>query len=145
MPVIVVGADTPLGLAVTERFLDPRREVRVFVSDPEVASDLRRRGAKVALGDVSDDSHLAGAALHCHSLVFVAQAAVDERERSFAADPATVLAAWARAAEAAGVRRVLWLADVPVPPSAVAETAVIDPNRPDAVEEVYRLDAASSI
>ncbi len=60
MPVIVVGADTPQGRAVVEGLVEPGREVRAFVSDPIVGAELRDMGVKVALGDVSDDSHIQG-------------------------------------------------------------------------------------
>lgn len=145
MPVIVVGADTPLGSQVTARLFDPEREVRVFVSDPDSAEHYRRLGAKVALGDVSDDSHVAGAALNCHSAVLVEEAARDERTRSFAADPESVMTSWKRAVESAGVKRVLWLARSPVPPTDAPEVAVVDPGGTEAVEEIYRLDAAREI
>ena len=62
MPVIVVGADTEPGRVVLQALLEPGREVRAFVSDEKVAEQLRALGVKVALGDVSDDSHLEGAA-----------------------------------------------------------------------------------
>ncbi len=67
MPVIVVGADTEIGLASIEGLLARQGEVRAFVTDPEVGASLRERRVKVALGDVSDPSHIEAAAL---SLLF---------------------------------------------------------------------------
>ena len=84
MPVIVVGADTEPGRVVLQALLEPGREVRAFVSDEKVAEQLRALGVKVALGDVSDDSHLEGAATNCFSAVLITQASSDGRERSFA-------------------------------------------------------------
>lgn len=140
---MVVGADTERGRRITERFLDPEREVRAFVTDPSSAEDLKGGGAKVALGDVSDDSHLAGACLNCFSVVLVADAAHDERIRSFAADPSKVLEGWARAVDAAAVQRVIWvMSEDSAPEVAVEEVAVVDADDPDLVEAVFRLDAA---
>jgi uncharacterized protein YbjT (DUF2867 family) len=84
MPVIVVGADTSQGRAVVEGLLEPGREVRAFVSDPDAGAELRELGVKVALGDVSDDSHVQGACTNCFTAVLVTEAARDGRERSFA-------------------------------------------------------------
>ena len=53
MPVIVVGADTPVGLSIVSALIEPDREVRAFVTDAEVGVSLKARGVKVALGDVS--------------------------------------------------------------------------------------------
>jgi len=150
MPVIVIGADTPVGAAIVEVLATEDREVRAFVSDPAAAGELRRRGIKTALGDVSDGSHVGGAALNCFDAVLVGQAATDGRERSFAADPAGVAAAWAEGLADAGVRRAIWVvADpeiVPPVPHAV-EVAVVDATV--AVEavaaEVRRLDDAPAV
>lgn len=142
---MIVGADTTTGHAITERFLDPRREVRVFVSDPDAAAQFREVGAKVAIGDVSDDTHIAGACLNCFSVVLVAEAATDERERAFAADPHKVMKAWARAVDTASVSRVIWVTDDDPPPVEVEEVAVVESAQPDVPEAVHRLDDAKSI
>lgn len=143
---MVVGADTERGRRIAERFLDPDREVRAFVTDPATAEDLKGSGAKVALGDVSDDSHLAGACLNCFSVVLVADAAHDDRTRAFAADPARVLEGWARAVDSAEVQRVIWVMSGDAAPVVhVEEVAVVDPEDPDLVEAVFRLDAAQRI
>jgi len=145
MPVIVVGADTEAGLAVISELADPGREIRAFVSDPEIASDLKRRGVKVALGDVSDDSHVEAAALHCFTAVLVAEAARDNRERSFAENEPDVLAAWGRAVTNAQVSRVIWVYDG-VPPSIdVPEVATVSPADTDLAQQVARLDDARVI
>ena len=84
MPVIVVGADTPVGLSIVSALIEPDREVRAFVTDPDVSASLKAQGVKVALGDVSDPSHVGGACLNCFSAVLVTEAARDDRERAFA-------------------------------------------------------------
>jgi putative NADH-flavin reductase len=145
MPVIVVGADTPIGERILERFAGSDRELRAFVTDPGVALTWRARGVKVAVGDVSDDSHLSGACLNCFSAVLVMTAAEDDRERAFAPSPPAVLASWAKAAAVAGVRRMIWVGDIPPPSSSGPEVAMVSPGHPDLVEEVHRLDAVSAL
>lgn len=114
MPVIIVGADTPLGAATMDTFLPRPSEVRAFVTSPDVAIELRSRGVKVALGDVSDGSHIGGAALNAFCAVLIGHAATDERERSFAEDRESVLAAWAEGLVDAGVKRVILVDDGPL-------------------------------
>lgn len=143
MPVIVVGADTPTGARIVDALLDPAREVRVFVSDPDEGLRLRERGAKVALGDISDDSHIAAASTQCFSAILVTEAARDERERSFARNEPEVLNAWANAV--AGVRRVIWVHTGEPPPTKTPEVAVVGEDDPDVVERVVSLDNAAKI
>ena len=123
--------------------LDPAREIRVFVSDADEGLRLRERGVKVALGDVSDDSHLEAAATQCFSAVLITEAARDDRERSFARDEAAVLKAWASAV--AGVQRVIWVHDGEPPSTVVSEVAVVPPHDPDVVNKVVSLDNAREI
>ncbi len=144
MPVIVVGADTPTGAAILDALLEPDREVRAFVSDAATAEALRVRGVKVALGDVSDASHVAGACTRCFSAVLVTEAATDGRERSFARTREAVLDAWAEAVADAGVRRVIWVGEgareVKAP-----ESAVVPSTDPDIPGRVAALDDAASL
>ncbi len=142
MPVIVVGADTPQGRAVAEGLAEPGREVRAFVTDPIVGAELRHMGVKVALGDVSDDSHIQGACTNCFTAVLVTEAARDRRERSFAANEHQVLEGWAAAAAASGVTRVIWVHDGELPPVRVREVRTVSPDHPDLVGEVAALDDA---
>lgn len=107
MPVIVVGADTPLGAATMDALLPRDAEVRAFVTSPSIASELRKRGVKVALGDVSDGSHVGGASLNAYCAVLIEDAATDERERSFATTPETVLEAWVEGLNDAKVNRAI--------------------------------------
>ena len=144
MPVIVVGADTYSGRAILDGLYEPDREIRAFVSDVDVAQELKAAGVKVALGDVSDDSHVEAASTACFSAVLIAEAANDNRERAFAADPAAVLEGWARAVSASDVTRVIWVGSKP-PATDVKETAVVDPGDPDLAEKVTALDDAASI
>ncbi|MDE0122694.1 MAG: NAD(P)H-binding protein [bacterium] len=126
MPVMVVGADTPVGEAIIGELIDPDREVRAFVSDPSVGVRLKEAGVKVAMGDVSDASHVSAACLRCHTVVLVCDAGRDGREISFAADAGEVHTQWAQAVSEAGAKRVIWVANHPVPEARVAEQATVE-------------------
>jgi putative NADH-flavin reductase len=145
MPAIVVGADTKPGRAIIGALIDPSREVRAFVTDPGVVTELKAQGVKVALGDVSDDSHLEAAALHCFTAVLVTEAARDDRERSFAKGEREVLESWARAVVNAGVHRVIWVHRGEPPAVDVPEVARVSPDEADLAKRVAGLDDARVI
>ncbi|MEA1903648.1 MAG: NAD-binding protein [Actinomycetota bacterium] len=145
MPVIVVGADTEAGLAILEGLSEPNREIRAFVSDHKVAESLRSSGFKVALGDVSDGSHVEAASTACFSAVLIVEAATDDRQRSFASTRAQVLDAWASAVLASKVRRVLWVSADEPPSLQNEEVATVDPTDPNMVERIVALDDAQSM
>lgn len=142
MPVIVIGADTPLGMAIVERLLEPDREIRVFVSDPEAAEQLRRSGAKTAFGDVSDFSHVSAACTGVFTAVLVGEAARDGRERSFAVDQRAVFEGWAAAVEEAAASRVIWVGvpDPPTTPNTEAAGVRDDLDLGEVAERVASLD-----
>jgi len=151
MPVIIIGADTEVGVAIVEALLSRQGEVRVFVSNPDAAARLKRRGAKVALGDVSDGSHIGAAALSAFDAVLIAEAATDDRELSFASDEAAVFAEWAEALSEAALQRAIWVGDGGVPEpiaAAVAESAAVNTTGrgpSDIAAEVARLDEAPTL
>ena len=145
MPLIVVGADTPAGEAILKRLDPSKREIRVFVTDESKAPGLRQRGFKVATGDVSDESHVEAASTRCFSAVLIADAAGDDRERSFAGSPVDVLKGWARAVSNSEVRRVIWVSSESPPETRVEESAVVDPADPGLADLVIALDDARSI
>jgi len=145
MPVIVVGADTKEGKAIIEGLVEPGREVRAFVSDPDVAADLRSAGVKVALGDVSDDSHVQGACTNCFTAVLLTEAARDDRERSFATTETEILQGWADAVTASAVTRVIWVHDGDVPSTGVKESTRVSPSEPDLIDRVVALDNAVAL
>ena len=109
MPVIVVGADTPGGEAIVAALLLRGGEIRAFVTDPGAGAALRKQGAKVALGDLSDGSHVAAAAHHAFTAVLVEAAASDGRPLAFADDVTGVLTAWVGALGEASVQRAIWV------------------------------------
>lgn len=142
MPVIVIGADTRLGMAIVERLLDPDREIRVFVSDPGAAEKLRSMGAKTALGDVSDFSHVSAACTGVFTAVLVGEAARDLRERAFAGDEVAVLEGWAGAVIEAGASRIIWVGvpDAPATPKAEAAGVSAHLELQEVAERVALLD-----
>jgi putative NADH-flavin reductase len=151
MPVIVVGADTPLGRPIIEALLPREGEVRAFVSNVEEAAELRELGVKVALGDVSDGSHVGGAALNAFSAVLLPSAATDDRERSFADTPEAVVAGWAEGLKDAGIMRAIWVRENDVPGEAIravvpeyAEVAVSG-GPGDTAGRVAELDEAAEL
>ena len=142
MPVMVVGADTENGRALIDGLVAPGREVRAFVSDPGAVAGLKALGVKVALGDVSDESHVQGCLTNCFTAVLVTEAARDGRERSFAMSEEHVLRGWASAAAASGVSRVIWVHDGEAPSAGPVETRTVSPQSARLVEEVKALDDA---
>ena len=80
MPVIVVGADTRIGDAIISVVCRSAAEVRAFITlDSDTPTASRNGGVKVAIGDVSDSSHVEAAALYCFCAVLVTEAAHDDR------------------------------------------------------------------
>ena len=150
MPVIVVGADTPVGEAIVEAVMPNAVEVRAFITDPDRTDEFKGLGAKVATGDVSDSSHVEGASLRCFCAVLVIEAAVDDRERAFAADAQTTLTGWASAVRASGVQRVIWVGspdDLEGLPASVSEVASVpvDGDITAAAADVSRLEGLDQL
>lgn len=148
MPVIVVGADTPLGPAIVEALLARDGEVRAFVTDRSVGETLKGRKVKVAVGDVSDASHVGAAATRCFTAVLLTDAASDARERSFLADSSAVTAAWVDAMREAEVRRVIWVGDGAPDSIPGVEYAAIDPAGAESAAiaaEVAALDEVAAL
>ncbi len=115
MPVIIIGADTEHGLPVATALTGRAGEVRAFVTDRASAEPLRQLGIKVAIGDVSDASHIEGAAHDAFSAILMAEAAGDDRERSFAPSFEGVVARWVEGLSGAGVKRLIWIGPDPMP------------------------------
>ncbi len=149
MPTIVIGADTEICRAVVTALLDRQGEVRAFVSQPAAGAELKKLGVKVAIGDVSDASHIGPAALNAHTAVLMAEAAVDERVRSFAGDPEAVIRTWEEALDDAGVRRIIWVGTSPARESLASlapeliEVPMIDRDLADIAREVAKRDDAA--
>ncbi|MEX2323317.1 MAG: hypothetical protein WEA29_06050 [Acidimicrobiia bacterium] len=152
MPMLIVGGDTPTGRALADAVAG-RGEIRMFVSNEAAAETLRSADFKVALGDVSDASHVGGAAIGAFCAVLLAEAAVDDRTRSFASDPSTVVGSWVSAVAEAGVRRVILVAgaeneELLALSGPGVETAFVDANGIDAAAlaaRVVALDEARTL
>ena len=144
MPAIVIGADTAVGRAIVDALIEPDREVRAFVSDIASAEELREAGVKVALGDVSDPSHIEGACTRCFSAILVTEAAFDDRERSFAHTPEAVLEGWVEAVRGAAVSRVIWVGEGVRPVDGI-EWVQVESSEPDIPGRVAALDDARSL
>lgn len=149
MPVIIVGADTPVGRGIVETLTAGSGEVRVFVTDPQRAEEFRRAGCKVAMGDVSDSSHVALAAFECFTAVLIADAAIDDRERAFAQTPRSVLEGWQEAIGEAGVQRQIWIEPtdrdgLPIIPSG-KELAVLSAAEDELAQQVATINELESI
>jgi len=145
VPIIVIGADTSAGREILKGLQQPKREVRAFVTDENVGSTLKKTGFKVAIGDVSDESHVETASFGCFSAILIAEAAVDDRERSFAATADEVLTGWARAIVNSEVTRVIWISGAEHPQTSTREVVNVDPDDPNLVDEVVKLDDAQTI
>jgi nucleoside-diphosphate-sugar epimerase len=146
MPVLVIGADHPVGLEIVRQLAAPDREVRAFITSPDIGPDLRRLGVKVAVGDLSDESHITAAASRCFSLIMIEAALTDGRELAFADSEKTKLA-WSRAAAQAGVTRAIWVGDRP-PTIATTESVVVGVGGKAAQEvaaEAVRLDEVAEL
>lgn len=138
---MVVGADHPLGEAIARKLAAPDREVRAFISSVNSHGPLRSLGIKVAIGDLSDESHVEAAATSCFTVVFVEPALGDGRDLAFAAPEGAALG-WAKAATGAKVKRVIWVGAGPPPVKGPEMAAVaIDNRTPEEIaEEVAFLD-----
>ena len=120
-------------------------EVRAFISDDRRVDELKAKNVKVALGDISDSSHVEAAGLNCFCAVLVVDAAIDARERAFAVDRVEVLEGWAEAIRNAGVRRAIWVGTddtlLQIPPSAPeVATVIVGRDMEAAVREVAHLE-----
>ena len=152
MPVLIVGADTPVGATIVNALTDREGELRCFVTDPDAAADLKRLSAKIALGDVSDGSHVGAAGLNCFSMVFVCSAATDNRERAFGMTPAQVFEQWQEAITMAGARRIIWVEDADtigsgsrITANEIAVVAGADLSADDIADRVVALDEVSDL
>lgn len=149
MPAIVIGADTEIGRAVVTALLDRQGEVRAFVSQPAAGAELKKLGVKVAIGDVSDASHIGPAALNAFTAVLIAEAAFDERVRSFAGEPEAVIRAWEEALADLGVRRIIWVGSSPAQERLASlapeffEVSVVNRDPVDIAREVAKRDDAA--
>ena len=149
MPVLVIGADTSLGSTLMKTLSTRDGEVRAFVSDAIAGIGLKKLGVKVAVGDVSDASHVGAAATGCFSVVAISEAAIDDRERAFASTAHDLVEAWSEAIADASPQRVIWVQypNTPGPRLQAPEVLVVAADGIDLHELAERVaiaeDAAS--
>ena len=152
MPVIVIGADTEIGRAVVGALSGDASELRAFVTNVDDAVSLKASGVKVAVGDVSDDGHVSGAAYRTFCAILLSEAAIDGRERSFASDSQAVVSAWGRALDQAGTTRAIWIGPEELDPTpvrdAVEQFVAVDPTGRSlaaTVSDVIDLESATHL
>lgn len=149
MPVIVIGADTPLGHQVVRTLEPASGEIRIFASDADAVGEYRSF-AKVAVGDISDGTHVGGAAIGAFCAIVIAATAHDERERFFAATTDELYRQWADGLADAGISRVIVVgapAEIPDPvhlDSIGAEYVLISTSHQSPDEVVAAVVAAES-
>ena len=125
MPVVVIGADTELGNAIIPALGPVASELRLFVSDGNAAA-MYRSQFKVAVGDISDGTHVGGAAIGAFCAIVIAAAAHDDRERHFAANVMELFAQWADGLADAGIQRVIVVGDADELPNPDPLQEVVD-------------------
>ena len=149
MPVIIVGADTPIGTEIVAKLVESAGEVRTFITDPAFADAFTAQHCKVAIGDVSDPSHIEIAGFEAFTAVLITEAALDSRERAFSTSPESTAAAWIGAVTDARIQRVIWIGTHPLhePPGGgrIPELAVLNSSDPDIAVEVGRLNELAEL
>jgi NADH dehydrogenase len=109
MPVVVTGASGLVGRHAVKAFLTVSPQVRAYVRRPEAAEELRKLGAKVAVGDITDVDQLStvmsGAHTVCHLVGGLEQKDVEAYLQSNLGSANAVV----EAARGAGIARILFL------------------------------------
>jgi uncharacterized protein YbjT (DUF2867 family) len=118
--ILVIGATGPQGRPVAEQLLDAGFAVRALVRDPGKAGDLAARGAEIATGDLDDPESLARAIAGQDGIFLLL---------SFFTGTARQGEAVVAAAQAAGVRQIVWNATGQILPFDTGNPAV-DLRRP---------------
>lgn len=109
MPVVVTGASGLIGPYAVRAFAKTSPQVRAYIRGAEQAEELRRLGAKVAIGRIDDVDNLEVVMTEAHTLCHLVgglnPARAEEYEGSIVGSARFVL----EAARRAGVQRVLYL------------------------------------
>jgi NADH dehydrogenase len=109
MPVVVIGASGLVGRHAVPAFARVSPEVRAYVRRRETAEELRRLGAKVAVGSINDIDTLSTVMDGAHTVCHLVGGPLEADEQALEASILGSLAPVLTAAVAAGVRRVLYL------------------------------------
>jgi uncharacterized protein YbjT (DUF2867 family) len=107
MPVVVTGADTPVGRALIPMLLEGGSEVRAVVQDAGGAEPLRALGAKVAVVAASDDDTLRAILDDAHTVCLLSADLFLPSGETYEETIVESTRAVLRAARKAKVRRVL--------------------------------------
>lgn len=107
MPVVVIGADTPVGRDLVPLLRQRGAEVRATVREPETADRLRAAGAKVAVDPAADADTLRAILDEAHTVCLLSAELLapvaDSYEEAIVEPARTIL----RVAGKAGVTRIL--------------------------------------
>lgn len=115
MPVLVTGATGCVGRALIPKLVDAGGEVRVYVRRD--VPEYRSLGVKVAVGEADHEGRLESALEQVHTLVHLVGGPVPERGVTTEWLNLDTTAVALRAAENAGVRRVLFLSPLGADPA----------------------------
>lgn len=108
MPVVLIGADAPVGSALVPRLIAKGSEVRAVVSGQAVADRLRELGAKVAVGDATNPDLLPAVLRDAHTVCHLVDGLFLGEEEYLPVIAGTTEAA-VEAAQEAGVTRLILL------------------------------------
>lgn len=125
--IVVTGATGKLGRQVVEQLLEqlPADRVAASVREPAKAQDLARRGVRVRQGDFADPDSLVSAFEGASQLLMVSSNA-----RASGGDPLAQHRSAIAAAQAAGVRRIVYTSHM-----AAGATSAFPPMRDHAATE----------
>lgn len=122
MPVVVTGADLPLGCALVLALAEAGvPDLRAVVRDPRAAAPLRAAGVRVAAGDLSDPLRLGAVLEDAYTVVHL------DVGPDGTGDPRETWAWLLEAAEDTGLRRVVTVLppDTAVPDGGPYEVVVV--------------------
>ncbi|GCD95087.1 NAD(P)H-binding protein [Embleya hyalina] len=130
MPVVVTGADQPLGRAVALELALSGGEVRATVRDRTAAGALRAAGVRVAVSDLSDPLRLGAVLAGAHTVLHL------DRGPDGRGSPADTWEWFLEAVEGTDVQRIVTVLPQPPPASLPGEYELI--VRPFPAEAVDR-------
>jgi len=107
---VVTGATGNTGAVVAGRLLDAGKKVRVFVRTPEKAASLAKKGAEVAVGDLSEERGLESTFAGAEGLYLLSPP--DITTKSFVAERKALTGTIARVIGRARVKHVALLSSI---------------------------------
>jgi NADH dehydrogenase len=114
LPVLITGASGEVGRALARRLLDDGAQVRAYVDRDD--AELRAWGVHVAVGAYDSVEHIEAALTQVHTLVHLVGATKPARDlERLNVEPAECVVI---AAQASGIRRILYLSAIGADPGA---------------------------